>query len=109
MPLEYLETIDSFFNRLSDYEGLLNNQFRFFQGQILKVAKDKSIENSNFNPKRKTKFIIHGFIDTPLSNWVKVRVFFYLYYIFSPLYAYISLVISFIHNYSSRIFYRNLA
>ncbi|XP_039313635.1 pancreatic triacylglycerol lipase isoform X2 [Solenopsis invicta] len=41
------------------------------QGQILKVAKDKSIENSNFNPKRKTKFIIHGFIDTPLSNWVK--------------------------------------
>ncbi|XP_029679814.1 pancreatic triacylglycerol lipase-like isoform X1 [Formica exsecta] len=40
-------------------------------GQILKVAKDKSIENSNFNPKRKTKFIIHGFIDTPLSNWVK--------------------------------------
>lgn len=43
------------------------------QGQILKVAKDKSIESSNFNPKRKTKFIIHGFIDTPLSNWVKVR------------------------------------
>ncbi|XP_011149496.1 pancreatic triacylglycerol lipase isoform X1 [Harpegnathos saltator] len=41
------------------------------EGQVLKVAKDKSIEHSNFNPKRKTKFIIHGFIDTPLSNWVK--------------------------------------
>lgn len=44
-----------------------------FQGQVLKVTKDKYIEHSNFNPKRKTKFIIHGFIDTPLSNWVKVR------------------------------------
>jgi len=51
----------------------LNNVQSFFlQGQILKVAKNKSIENSNFNPKRQTKFIIHGFIDTPLSNWVKV-------------------------------------
>lgn len=38
----------------------------------MKVSKDKSIEHSNFDPKRKTKFIIHGFIDTPLSNWVKV-------------------------------------
>lgn len=44
------------------------------QGQLLVVAKDKSIKRSNFNPKRKSKFIIHGFIDTPLSNWVKVSV-----------------------------------
>lgn len=42
------------------------------QGQVLIVAKDKSIKRSYFSPKRKTKFIIHGFIDTPLSNWVKV-------------------------------------
>ncbi|XP_011306821.1 pancreatic triacylglycerol lipase isoform X2 [Fopius arisanus] len=41
------------------------------EGQVLIVAKDKSIKRSNFDPKRKTKFIIHGFIDTPLSNWVK--------------------------------------
>jgi len=51
------------------------------QGQILK-AKDKSIENSNFNPKRKTKFIIHGFIDTPLSNWVKVSLSFLLFLVY---------------------------
>ncbi|XP_057318075.1 pancreatic triacylglycerol lipase-like [Microplitis mediator] len=41
------------------------------EGQVLIVGKDKSIKRSNFDPKRKTKFIIHGFIDTPLSNWVK--------------------------------------
>nr|KAF7412973.1 hypothetical protein H0235_012824 [Vespula pensylvanica] len=40
-------------------------------GHVLMVAKDKSIKYSNFDPKRKTKFIIHGFIDTPLSSWVK--------------------------------------
>lgn len=42
------------------------------QGQVLIAAKDKSIKRSNFDKKRNTKFIIHGFIDTPLSNWVKV-------------------------------------
>ncbi|KAK0175918.1 hypothetical protein PV328_000107 [Microctonus aethiopoides] len=41
------------------------------EGQVLIVAKEKSIKRSNFDSKRKTKFIIHGFIDTPLSNWVK--------------------------------------
>ncbi|XP_033223397.1 pancreatic triacylglycerol lipase-like isoform X2 [Belonocnema kinseyi] len=41
------------------------------EGQVLIVNKDKSIKRSNFDAKRKTKFIIHGFIDTPLSNWVK--------------------------------------
>ncbi|XP_071874686.1 pancreatic lipase-related protein 2 isoform X1 [Bombus fervidus] len=40
------------------------------EGQTLSAAKDKSIKRSYFDPKRKTKFIIHGFIDTPLSNWV---------------------------------------
>lgn len=43
--------------------------FVSFQGQILK-AKNDSIEKSNMDIEKKTKFIIHGFIDTPLSNWV---------------------------------------
>lgn len=46
--------------------------FVFLQGQILKVRNDKTIKASNFDPQKKTKFIIHGFIDTPLANWVKV-------------------------------------
>ncbi|CAH1736994.1 pancreatic triacylglycerol lipase [Aphis gossypii] len=41
------------------------------QGQMLKVQSEKTIQKSNFDPKKPTKFIIHGFIDTPLSNWVK--------------------------------------
>lgn len=69
------------------------------QGQILKVAKDKSIENSNFNPKRKTKFIIHGFIDTPLSNWVKVSLSFY----YSHIDAHLSFWIFFIEILRNRI------
>lgn len=36
----------------------------------MRAQDDKSINRSNFDPKKKTKFIIHGFIDTPLSNWV---------------------------------------
>lgn len=39
-------------------------------GQILNVNVNKTIVKSNFSPKRLTKMIIHGFIDTPLSNWV---------------------------------------
>jgi pancreatic triacylglycerol lipase len=40
------------------------------EGQLL-VAEDKnSILKSNFDATKFTKFIIHGFIDTPLSNWV---------------------------------------
>jgi len=39
---------------------------------MLKVQSEKTIQKSNFDPKKPTKFIIHGFIDTPLSNWVKV-------------------------------------
>ncbi|KAL4706568.1 hypothetical protein ACJJTC_015766 [Scirpophaga incertulas] len=39
-------------------------------GQLLNVNLNKTIIKSNFNPVRLTKMIIHGFIDTPLSNWV---------------------------------------
>nr|XP_018901056.1 PREDICTED: pancreatic triacylglycerol lipase-like isoform X2 [Bemisia tabaci] len=37
---------------------------------MLKVT-DKTITKSNFDPKKETKMIVHGFIDTPLSSWVK--------------------------------------
>lgn len=39
-------------------------------GQLIR-AQNQSIERSNLDIKKKIKFIIHGFIDTPLSNWVK--------------------------------------
>jgi len=42
------------------------------QGQLLRVQNEKTIVKSNFDPKKETKMIIHGFIDTPLSSWVKV-------------------------------------
>ncbi|CAG9819132.1 unnamed protein product [Phaedon cochleariae] len=40
------------------------------EGQLLR-ANNQSIEKSNLDIDKKTKFIIHGFIDTPLSNWVR--------------------------------------
>ncbi|KAK9696442.1 Lipase [Popillia japonica] len=40
------------------------------EGQLLRAQDEKTIKKSKFDPKKKTKFIIHGFIDTPLSNWV---------------------------------------
>ncbi|GLH06117.1 Phospholipase A1 1 [Gryllus bimaculatus] len=41
------------------------------EGQVMRARSDSSIRKSNFDPKKPTKFIIHGFIDTPLSTWVK--------------------------------------
>ncbi|KAK7603674.1 hypothetical protein V9T40_003673 [Parthenolecanium corni] len=43
----------------------------FSQGQMLKVQSERSIQKSNFDAKKQTKIIIHGFIDTPLASWVK--------------------------------------
>ncbi|XP_018561128.1 pancreatic triacylglycerol lipase [Anoplophora glabripennis] len=40
------------------------------EGQLIR-ANNQSIERSNLDIKKKIKFIIHGFIDTPLSNWVR--------------------------------------
>lgn len=40
------------------------------EGYLLQADDDESIKKSYFNPEWPTKFIIHGFIDTPLSNWV---------------------------------------
>lgn len=39
-------------------------------GQLIAADDPETIKRSHFNPKWPTKFIIHGFIDTPLSNWV---------------------------------------
>ncbi|KAL6958655.1 triacylglycerol lipase [Sarracenia purpurea var. burkii] len=40
-------------------------------GQMLKIQSERSIQKSNFDSKKLTKMIIHGFIDTPLASWVK--------------------------------------
>lgn len=40
---------------------------------MVRVQDEETIEKSNLDPKKPTKFIIHGFIDTPLSNWVSVQ------------------------------------
>ncbi|XP_077289795.1 pancreatic triacylglycerol lipase-like [Arctopsyche grandis] len=40
------------------------------EGQILNPNVNKTIVKSNFFAERPTKIIIHGFIDTPFSNWV---------------------------------------
>lgn len=50
----------------------------FSQGQMLKVQSERSIQKSNFDAKKQTKIIIHGFIDTPLASWVKVSVNFFI-------------------------------
>ncbi|XP_071443298.1 pancreatic lipase-related protein 2-like [Hetaerina americana] len=41
------------------------------EGQVLSAHNDQSIRKSHFEPTKPTKVIIHGFIDTPLSSWVK--------------------------------------
>lgn len=41
---------------------------------MLSAQKNWTIDNSYFDPRKETKVIIHGFIDTPLSTWVKVKI-----------------------------------
>jgi pancreatic triacylglycerol lipase len=41
------------------------------EGTFLRVEDESTIEESHFDPNKSTKFIVHGFIDTPLSNWVR--------------------------------------
>jgi hypothetical protein len=50
----------------------------YWQGHVLRVQNDQTISKSNFDPRKETKILIHGFIDTPLSNWVKVIIKFKL-------------------------------
>ncbi|KAJ8959849.1 hypothetical protein NQ318_011582 [Aromia moschata] len=63
------------FNMFPLPRNVINTRFILYtrlnplEGQIIK-ANNQSIEKSNLDIKKKMKFIIHGFIDTPLSNWV---------------------------------------
>lgn len=73
---EWYNLIHRPFNVFPLPRNVINTKFILYteenpnEGQPL-VAEDKdSILNSNFRADRQTKFIIHGFIDTPLSNWV---------------------------------------
>lgn len=73
---EWYHLIHRPFNVFPLPRNVINTKFILYtednpnEGQSL-VAEDKdSILNSNFRPDRQIKFIIHGFIDTPLSNWV---------------------------------------
>lgn len=73
---EWYHLIHRPFNVFPLPRNVINTKFILYtednpsEGQPL-VAEDKdSILKSNFRADRQTKFIIHGFIDTPLSNWV---------------------------------------
>lgn len=55
------------------YRFILYTKKNPTDGQILNVNVNKTIVKSNFSPTRLTKLIIHGFIDTPLSNWVIIN------------------------------------
>lgn len=73
---EWYHLIHRPFNVFPLPRNVINTRFLLYteanptDGQVI-VADDKAtIEKSNFNAKWPTKFIIHGFIDTPLSNWV---------------------------------------
>jgi pancreatic triacylglycerol lipase len=73
---EWYHLIHRPFNVFPLPRNVINTRFILYteqnptDGQLL-VAEDKdSILNSHFKSERLTKFIIHGFIDTPLSNWV---------------------------------------
>lgn len=73
---EWYHLIHRPFNVFPLPRSVINTRFILYteknptEGQII-VADDKdTITKSNYNSKWMTKFIIHGFIDTPLSNWV---------------------------------------
>ncbi|KAL0276804.1 UNVERIFIED_CONTAM: hypothetical protein PYX00_004295 [Menopon gallinae] len=54
-----------------DTKFILYTQKNPDKGQVLMPQWNSTIDNSNFDPNKKTKVIIHGFIDTPHSSWVK--------------------------------------
>lgn len=73
---EWYHLIHRPFNVFPLPRSVINTRFILYteenpiDGQLLQADDKEGIKNSNFNPKWATKFIIHGFIDTPLSNWV---------------------------------------
>lgn len=73
---EWYHLIHRPFNVFPLARNVINTRFILYtesnptDGQILEADDKEKIADSNFNAKWMTKFIIHGFIDTPLSNWV---------------------------------------
>nr|CAD7443508.1 unnamed protein product [Timema bartmani] len=57
--------------RVIDTRFVLYTRKNPLEGHVLRVSNDQTIRKSYFDPKKETKLIIHGFIDTPLSTWVK--------------------------------------
>lgn len=73
---EWYHLIHRPFNVFPLPRNIINTRFYLYtpknplQSQNLVAEDDKTIKESNFNADWMTKIIIHGFIDTPLSNWV---------------------------------------
>lgn len=73
---EWYHLIHRPFNVFPLPRSVINTRFILYteknpiEGQLLVADEKDAIKKTNFNPKWLTKFIIHGFIDTPLSNWV---------------------------------------
>lgn len=73
---EWYHLIHRPFNVFPLPRTVINTRFLLFteknptDAQLLVAEDDQTIVNSNYNSQWGTKFIIHGFIDTPLSNWV---------------------------------------
>lgn len=73
---EWYHLIHRPFNVFPLPRSVINTRFILYteknptEGQLISADDPETIKKSNFNPKWMTKFIIHGFIDTPLSNWV---------------------------------------
>lgn len=73
---EWYHLIHRPFNVFPLARNVINTRFILYteknptDGQILEADDKEKILESNFDSKWMTKFIIHGFIDTPLSNWV---------------------------------------
>ncbi|XP_057318014.1 pancreatic lipase-related protein 2-like [Microplitis mediator] len=64
-------------NVFSMPRDVINTSFKLYtndnpsEGQLLVASKNSSSKGSSFDPKRKTKFIIHGFMDSSQNNWIK--------------------------------------
>jgi pancreatic triacylglycerol lipase len=73
---EWYHLIHRPFNVFPLPRNVINTRFILYtndnpvDGQLLNAEDKDSILNSNFRADRPTKFIIHGFIDTSLSNWI---------------------------------------
>lgn len=73
---EWYHLIHRPFNVFPLPRSVINTRFILYteknpiEGQLVSADDKDTIVKSHFNAKWFTKFIIHGFIDTPLSNWV---------------------------------------